>query len=61
MASQLFRTKPLSMLLAEEAGSHRLRRVLGPVQLTAWAWARSSVPAFLFSPVSRRTTAPVRH
>src|SRR5690349_5216124 len=35
MASQLFRTKPLSMLLAEEAGSHRLRRVLGPVQLTA--------------------------
>src|SRR5215831_2915273 len=35
MASQLFRTKPLNMLLAEEAGSHRLRRVLGPVQLTA--------------------------
>lgn len=35
MASQLFRTKPLSMLLAEEAGTHRLRRVLGPVQLTA--------------------------
>src|SRR5213596_288878 len=35
MANQLFRTKPLSMLLAEEAGSHRLRRVLGPVQLTA--------------------------
>ncbi len=35
MANQLFRTKPLSLLLAEEAGSHRLRRVLGPVQLTA--------------------------
>ncbi len=35
MASQMFRTKPLSLLLAEEAGSHRLRRVLGPVQLTA--------------------------
>ena len=35
MGSQLFRTKPLSMLLAEEAGTHRLRRVLGPVQLTA--------------------------
>src|ERR1700747_2353713 len=35
MASQLFRTKPLDMLLAEEAGSHRLCRVLGPVQLTA--------------------------
>src|ERR1043165_9352040 len=35
MANQLFRTKPLSLLLAEEAGTHRLRRVLGPVQLTA--------------------------
>src|SRR4051812_2188194 len=35
MASQLFRTKPLSLLLAEEAGTHRLRRVLGPVQLTS--------------------------
>jgi basic amino acid/polyamine antiporter, APA family len=35
MASQLFRTKPLDMLLAEEAGTHRLRRILGPVQLTA--------------------------
>ena len=35
MANQLFRTKPLSLLLAEEAGSHRLRRILGPVQLTA--------------------------
>src|SRR2546423_5234425 len=35
MAGQLFRTKPLSLLLAEEAGDHRLRRVLGPVQLTA--------------------------
>src|SRR5256712_7533848 len=35
MASQLFRTKPLRLLLAEEAGDHRLRRILGPVQLTA--------------------------
>src|SRR4029077_17080857 len=35
MASQLFRTKTLSLLLAEEAGSHRLRRVLWPGQLTA--------------------------
>src|ERR1044071_8143288 len=35
MANQLFRTKPLSLLLAEEAGSHRLRRILGPVQLTS--------------------------
>jgi len=25
MASQLFRTNPLSLLLAEEAGDHRLR------------------------------------
>ena len=31
----LFRTKPLSLLLEEMAGENRLRRVLGPVQLTA--------------------------
>jgi APA family basic amino acid/polyamine antiporter len=31
----LFRTKPLSLLLEEMAGEHRLRRVLGPVQLSA--------------------------
>src|SRR5213592_1686970 len=35
MANPLFRTKPLSLQLAEEAGENRLRRVLGPVQLTA--------------------------
>jgi len=36
MASNpLFRTKPLSLLLEEMAGEHRLRRVLGPVQLSA--------------------------
>ena len=35
MASQLFRTKPLSMLLDEMKGENRLRRILGPVQLTA--------------------------
>src|SRR6187401_866080 len=35
MANQLFRTKPLSMLLDEMKGENRLRRVLGPVQLTA--------------------------
>jgi APA family basic amino acid/polyamine antiporter len=35
MGSQLFRTKPLSMLLEEMKGENRLRRVLGPVQLTA--------------------------
>src|SRR6202171_4785975 len=35
MASQLFRTKPLSLLLEEMKGENRLRRVLGPVQLTA--------------------------
>src|SRR5436190_17494994 len=35
MANQLFRTKPLSLLLQEMAGENRLRRVLGPVQLTA--------------------------
>src|SRR5881227_15245 len=35
MASPLFRTKPLSMLLDEMKGENRLRRILGPVQLTA--------------------------
>ena len=35
MASPLFRTKPLGLLLAEEAGENRLRRILGPTQLTA--------------------------
>ncbi len=35
MASQMFTTKPLRMLLDEMAGEHRLRRVLGPVSLTS--------------------------
>jgi APA family basic amino acid/polyamine antiporter len=35
MGSQLFRTKPLAMLLDEMKGENRLRRILGPVQLTA--------------------------
>src|SRR5215469_809058 len=35
MASQLFARKPLSLLMEEMAGEHRLRRVLGPVQLTS--------------------------
>ncbi|HZT59717.1 MAG TPA: amino acid permease [Pyrinomonadaceae bacterium] len=35
MASNLFRTKPLSLLLEEMQGENRLRRVLGPGQLTA--------------------------
>ena len=35
MASQLFRRKPLEVLLEEMKGEHRLRRVLGPVTLTS--------------------------
>src|SRR5262245_57502366 len=35
MANQLFARKPLSLLLEEMAGEHRLRRVLGPVQLSS--------------------------
>jgi basic amino acid/polyamine antiporter, APA family len=35
MGSPLFRTKPLAMLLDEMKGENRLRRILGPVQLTA--------------------------
>src|SRR6476646_8564267 len=33
--NQLFATKSLKVLLDEMAGEHRLRRVLGPVTLTA--------------------------
>jgi APA family basic amino acid/polyamine antiporter len=35
MANRLFARKPLALLLEEMAGDHRLRRVLGPVQLTS--------------------------
>src|SRR5947209_2650356 len=35
MAGQLFSRKPLKLLLDEAAGEHRLRRVLGPLQLTS--------------------------
>src|SRR5512132_4184824 len=35
MGSPLFATKPLSMLLDEMQGENRLRRILGPVQLTS--------------------------
>src|SRR5215470_6691926 len=35
MAHPLFATKPLKQLLEEMAGENRLRRVLGPIQLTS--------------------------
>lgn len=35
MANQLFRTKSLSAMVADMEGSHRLKRTLGPVSLTA--------------------------
>ena len=35
MSRQIFARKPLKLLLEEMAGEHRLRRVLGPVQLTS--------------------------
>src|SRR5947199_8759782 len=35
MKNQLFATKSLAQLLEEMAGENRLRRVLGPVQLTS--------------------------
>src|SRR5881409_3085731 len=35
MRNQLFARKPLKLLLEELAGENRLRRVLGPVQLTS--------------------------
>ena len=35
MANNLFARKPLDMLLAEAKDDNRLRRILGPVQLTS--------------------------
>src|SRR6185295_6562619 len=35
MTKQIFATKSLDVLLEEMAGEHRLRRVLGPVTLSA--------------------------
>ena len=35
MANQMFARKPLKLLLEEAAGENRLRRVLGPLQLTS--------------------------
>ncbi|MDZ4852094.1 MAG: amino acid permease [Pirellulaceae bacterium] len=35
MANQLFRTKSLDNMVSEMEGSHRLRRTLGPISLTA--------------------------
>src|SRR5881409_280750 len=35
MSRQMFARKPLKLLLEEMQGEHRLRRVLGPVQLTS--------------------------
>jgi len=35
MAKQLFAKKPVSLLLEQMEGEHRLRRVLGPLQLTS--------------------------
>src|SRR5574342_1378822 len=35
MRKQLLATKPLALLLDELKGEHRLRRVLGPIQLTS--------------------------
>src|SRR5689334_19870349 len=35
MANALFRKKPLDLLLREMHGENRLRRILGPAQLTA--------------------------
>src|SRR5437868_899412 len=35
MANHLFKTKPLKLLLEEMEGENRLRRALGPVQLTS--------------------------
>src|SRR5690349_7274109 len=47
--SQLFAVKSVEMLLEEMAGEHRLKRVLGPVTLTALAANQYAGPALVLS------------
>jgi len=60
MPSQLFATKSLAQLHEEMAGENRLRRVLGPVQLSSLGSAPSSAPVFSWPPARPRTTSPAR-
>ena len=44
--NQLFAKKSLKVLLDEMAGEHRLKRVLGPVTLTALGIASTKSPTW---------------
>src|SRR5437763_13285266 len=58
MANQLFAKKSLKVLLEEMAGDHRLRRVLGPVTLTALGiGAVIGAGIFVATGAAARTTA----
>ncbi len=60
MANPLFARKPLSLLLEELKGENRLRRVLGPVQLTSLG-VGAVIGAGIFvttGAIARQTTGP---
>jgi len=60
-SSSLFTTKPLAQLLAEaERGGERLRRVLGPLQLTALGIGAVIGSGIFVSTgaIARQTTGP---
>ena len=60
MASHLFARKPLSLLLEELQGENRLRRVLGPIQLTSLG-VGAIIGAGIFvttGAIARQTTGP---
>ena len=60
MASHLFARKPLALLLEELKGENRLRRVLGPVQLTSLG-VGAVIGAGIFvttGAIARQTTGP---
>jgi APA family basic amino acid/polyamine antiporter len=60
LASHLFARKPLALLLEELQGENRLRRVLGPVQLTALG-VGAVIGAGIFvttGAIARQTTGP---
>ena len=55
--SQLFARKPLALLLEEAKGENRLRRVLGPVQLTALGIGAIIGAGIFVATAPRRTTS----
>jgi APA family basic amino acid/polyamine antiporter len=59
MYNQLFTRKPLAQLLEEMAGENRLRRVLGPIQLTSLG-VGAIIGAGIFVATGAPATWPVR-